>query len=153
MLKTHSLKYLLVILLCAGNFAPTSAAFDGVFDRDVRVSFEIDTDGRMIISKNYDYNKKCVAISMEWKPTYEQVVFQNILAQELMANGFTVVERLQFEEVLRELALDQTGAVNNKGQAVKEKISDGSASKENLAKREYSKNDLKKWGNFLAYPM
>lgn len=124
-------------------------AFDNYIDRDMRSAFDTEANGRIVISKNYDYSKKGIAISMEWGPTYEQVMFQYMLSQEYMANGYIVVERLQFEQVLRELALDQTGAVAQK-EKKKQGSSDESTRKSEPLASDMSKNDLKKLGEILG---
>ncbi len=63
--------------------------------------FDSETNGRIIVSKNFDYSKKNIAIIAEWSFSSEYVLFQQVLAQELMANGYTVIERLQFDKSVK----------------------------------------------------
>ena len=106
-------------------------------------------DGRVMISKSYDFNKKNVAANFEWGANLYQVYYQHNISEELMANGFTVIERVQFDKVLRELALDQTGAVKDKDQKNKED-SRKDYDEKGLTTREYSKSELKKLGELLG---
>jgi len=107
-------------------------------------------DGRVIISKNYNYNKKNVAVLFEWTPTWSQVYYQHNITQELIANGFTVIERFQFDKILRELSLDQTGAVKKDKDLSNKDAANKEADKKELTRIELSKNDLKKLGELLG---
>ncbi len=116
-----------------------------IFARDMQ--FDSKANGRILVSNNFDYTKKNVAISIELRLSYDQILFQEILAQELMSNGYTVIERVQFDKILHELAMDQTGLVKEKEQSTKEAINrDG----KEPVKKEFTKGDLKKLGEVLG---
>jgi len=76
-------------------------------------TFDLPENGRVVISKNYDYNKKNIAITSDLLYWTESRAFHQFLAQEFMANGFTVIERIQFDKVLSELSVDQTGLIKD----------------------------------------
>lgn len=111
--------------------------------------FDSDANGRIIISMNFDHSKKNVAIIPESWFSHEYILFQQVLAQELMANGYSVIERLQFDRILRELSLDQTGAVKQKDQTSAETAAKDTAGRE-VSRRDLTKNDLKKLGEILG---
>lgn len=114
-------------------------------------AFSDDYNGRVVLSKNFDSTKRSVGIMFEWELTYDLILLQQIMTQELIANGYTVVERLQIQQVLAELAFDQTGAVKEKVASVVKAI-DAATSKDtkDAAKQDYSKTDLKKIGQMLG---
>jgi hypothetical protein len=107
-------------------------------------------DGRIIISKNYNYNKKNVAVLFEWTPNWSQIYYQHNITQELIANGFTVIERFQFDKILRELSLDQTGAVKKDKDSTSKESPNKDTEKKELTRSELSKYDLKKLGELLG---
>jgi len=96
-------------------------------------------DGRIIISKNFNYNKKNVAVIFEWTTNWAQIYYQHNITQELIVNGFTVIERFQFEKILRELTLDQTGAVKKDKDSSNRETSNKDADKKNLQKSNFQK--------------
>jgi len=144
MTKNVLLSFLFLLLI-----SPHVYGFDNYLDRDMRTAFDTEAHGRIMISKNYDYNKRGIAISTEFRSAWEQVMFQYMLSQEYMANGYTVVERLQFDKVLRELVLDQTGAVAQKDK-IKQESSGESSQKGEAISNDMSKSDLKKLGQLLG---
>lgn len=115
-------------------------------------AFSDDYNGRVVLSKNFDPAKRSIGISFEWETTYDLILLQQIMTQELMANGYTVVERLQIQRLLAELAFDQTGVVKESaagGAKDKDKDKDVAAAKE-TGRQEYTKADLKKIGQILG---
>lgn len=65
---------------------------------------------RVVASPSYQNQSRRLAVLGELYGSYESNVwFQQRFSQELIANGFILVERMQLNDVIKELNLDQTG--------------------------------------------
>lgn len=109
-----------------------------------------ESNGVMVFSKNFDFTKKQFGIAAEYQQYYSQVKFQQMLTQELMTEGYTVVDRMQIMKVLGDIAIDLSGTVRGNDRVVGKPEVAVARADEDRIKKELSKDDLKKVGQALG---
>jgi len=124
----------------------------------VQVGYAFESSGRTTISPNIDLKSRNIALFPELKyANASEAWFQQFLTSAFTSNGFSVIERGNFDKIIRELGLDQTGAVKGKSkdasssdESKKDTTQKTRGDDESKADMVVSRFELKKIGELLG---